>query len=295
MNATLPLAAALERALTAALDARSDLWWVRETTDPAEVAHPRCLCLPVADRAAVGLAVGLAWSGARVVVDVAATGRLPALVEVLAEAARPRAGLPCRLVLRVPLGGELGALEGPWVDLLAGVHGLRVVCPRDAAQGEALLAAALEADGPVVLLEPRAVERGVAGSSAALGDAVTLRAGADVVLLGWGAALEAAVPVCEALAREGVDAGLVDLVSLAPLDGRALAEAVSATGRAAVVRLSAAQEPGSDAVAARVVAEATRAAFWSLEAPVVALEVGARPPEAVAARLLDVLDLLESP
>src|SRR5690606_29885719 len=89
----------------------------------------RVLDLPVADRAALGFAVGLALGGRVPVVELPSTGRLPAVAEVLAEAARTASAGEFRvpLVLRVAYGDEARGLDRPVGDLLP--EGVRALCP----------------------------------------------------------------------------------------------------------------------------------------------------------------------
>jgi pyruvate dehydrogenase E1 component beta subunit len=222
----------------------------------------RVLALPIADRAALGVAVGLAWGGRKVVVEVAAVGRLAALAEVLAEACRSPEGFPASIVLRVPWGEEGGRIDGPALDLLAAIAGLTVICPRDAGRVAGLLTAAVGAGRPVVVLEPRAALRTTTseGGTALLDRVEIVREGGHVTLVGFGPGVQVALDAADVLAGRGVEATVVDLVALAPLDVTGLGAVLERTGRLVVV----APEP---AHGRRVAQAAVEGAFWSLEAP----------------------------
>jgi len=227
----------------------------------------RVIDLPVADRAAVGLAVGLALGGTTAVVEVSTTGRLTAVLEVLAEAAAVAAAGAFRvpLVVRVPTGTEAGdRVDRPAGDLLATLPGLSVACGATPEMAAGLLEGALQTDRPVVLLEPRALyhEQGeVPGGPVPLDRARVVREGAHVTLVGWGTSVHAARRAAEELQREDLSAQVIDLVSLNPVDAETLGEAVRRTGRLVAVR------PDDDALAERLLGVALKGAFLYLESP----------------------------
>ncbi len=233
---------------------------LRERFGPARVVE-----VPVADRAAVGFAVGLALGGRTVVVELSSTGRLPAVLEALAEACAIAAKGEFRvpLVLRVPYGDEAGErIDRPLGDLLAGVPGLTVACGADTATMTGLLRAALRRGGPTLLLEPRALyaERGEASDATPLAARV-LRAGRHVTVAAWGGGVRAALAAADTLAGEGIEVEVIDLVTLAPLDRATLSAQVRATGRLVVAH------PEDAALAERVLRLGLHEAFLYLEAP----------------------------
>lgn len=226
----------------------------------------RVVDLPVADRAALGFAVGLALGGRVPVVELPSTGRLPAVVEVLAESARVAQGGEFRvpLVVRVAYGDEAKGLDRPVGDVLP--DGVRVLCASDPSQAAALLRAAIEQPGPTVLLEPRSVHlaRGTLSPEPARLAARVVRTGDHVTLAAWGSGVQAACSAAEELGREGISAEVVDLVSLAPLDRETLGASVRKTGRLVVVH------PGDAALAARVQQVGLDEGFVYLESPLAA-------------------------
>lgn len=223
--------------------------------------------LPVADRAMVGLAVGLAIGGRRPVVELSSTGRLPAVWEALLEAASVAAAgeFQVPLVVRVPYGGEAGArVDRPLGDL---PEGLRVLCASTTGMVDTLTEAA---DGPVLLLVPRALPRGEGAEARAR----VVREGTDVTVLTWGAGVGVAL---EAAEQSGASVEVVDLVSLAPLD-RTVGERVRRTGRVVVVH------PEDGGLAERLLRVALHEAFLYLESPPAAAR---QQVEAVAAAIAD--------
>lgn len=223
----------------------------------------RVIDLPVADRAALGFAVGLALGGRVPVVELPSTGRLPAVVEVLAEAARVAGGGEFRvpLVLRVAYGDEAEGLDRPVGDILP--DGVRVLCASDPSQAAALLRGAVEQSGPTVLLEPRSVHlaRGTLSPEPAHLAARIVRTGRHVTLAAWGSGVQAACSAADELHRDGISAEVIDLVTLAPVDRETLGASVRKTGRLVVVH------PGDVALAARIQHVGLDEGFVYLESP----------------------------
>jgi pyruvate dehydrogenase E1 component beta subunit len=229
----------------------------------------RVIALPVADRANAAVAVGMALGGALPVLELSAPARLLACTEVLHEAAAiASAGehaVP--LVIRVPWGEEAGRLDGAVLDLLASIPGLHAVVPRDAATASGLVQSALASRAPVVLLEPRRLaSRGDATSEPrALTAAEVVRPGLHVTLAAFGAGVATALQAADALAARGIEAEVVDLVAVAPVDAATLGRSIQQTGRLVVVC------PESDpAFARRVCRTGLDEAFLYLEAPLTA-------------------------
>lgn len=232
----------------------------------ADRAPGRVLDLPVADRGTLGLATGLALAGHRVVAELAAAGRLWASLEVLAEAAEIAAfgDFPLRLSIRVPCGGEAGPIvDRPAAQALAAIEGLQVLSPSTAGLAFGCWEAALAARTPTVVLEPRTlINRRAEGTTPVKpGVAREIRPGGDVLLVSWGGGVSKAVQVADDLLDDGIQAGLLDLVSLSPLDTSTLGRVVASAGRVVVVD---APEGG---VATEVIRAAIDEAFLRLEAP----------------------------
>lgn len=252
---------------------------------PAASDPDRVLDLPIADRGSLGFALGVALSGRRVIVELASTGRVWAGLEVLAEAGAIASAreFPVPLLVRVPCGGQAGeAIDRSVTDALTSLEGVSVLAPSDAAGLLGAWEHALASQRPTVVLEPRQLLRtrtlGVAADAPAASGLRVLRAGSDVTLVSFGSGTSIAVDAAESLASEGVQAHVVDLVALAPLDRDALGAAVRATGRAVFVQ---APEGG---MAGQAVHAAVQQAFLYLEAP---LSVAKPSVEAVREAALD--------
>jgi 2-oxoisovalerate dehydrogenase E1 component beta subunit len=193
--------------------------------------------LPAADATLTGIAVGMAFGGARPIVELSGPASIWGALQQLGQEAAParRAGeFRCGVVLRVPVGpGEPLPL-----DLLAGVPELGVAVASSAQDAVDLLRSALAGDQPVVIFEPAmALARPAAAGTPArsIGAARLAREGDRATLLAHGDGVAVALAAAERLAGEGVEIEVLDLGSLQPLDRAALSERVQRTGRALVV------------------------------------------------------------
>jgi 2-oxoisovalerate dehydrogenase E1 component len=149
-----------------------------------------------------------------------------------------------------------------------------------------LLRAAIAYDGPAIVIEHRVLyERtgpGFApGHFIPLGKAAILRAGSDVTIVSWSRMVRESLAVADRLAGEGIDAEVIDLRTIAPLDWEAVLASFAKTNRMVI-----AQEAVTDfGVGAEIAARAVDAGFWSIDAPVV--RVGAPPTPAPYAQSLE--------
>jgi len=221
--------------------------------------------VPIADRAMVGLAVGLALGGRRPVVHLTDTARLYGVLEPLAEAGRLAADsdFDVPLVIRVPHGQEAPGLDQPVGPVLADLPGVAVWCASTPELATGLLASALGQRGPTVVLQSRAIgsARGRVPTDAVPPTPREVRAGHHITLATWGPALSATLRAAETLEAEGVSSQVIDLVSLAPVDHAWLGARVQQTGRLVVVH------PGDPGLARHVRHAGLEAAFLYLEAP----------------------------
>jgi pyruvate dehydrogenase E1 component beta subunit len=172
----------------------------------------------------------------------------PALDQMVNHAARlrnrTRGRLTCPMVLRAPIGAGIHAPEHHSESteaMFAHVPGLRVVVPSSPARAYGLLLAAIRDPDPVVFLEPTRVYRLIKESVPDSGQALpldvcfVLRDGSDVTLVTWGACTRETLAAAEALEREGVEAEVIDVATIAPLDMRTILESVQKTGRCVIV------------------------------------------------------------
>jgi pyruvate/2-oxoglutarate/acetoin dehydrogenase E1 component len=234
---------------------------------------------PIADRAAVGLAIGLALAGRRPIVELTASGRVHATLEPLAEAAAFAAAgeQTLDLAVRVPVGGQAGPLiDRSATDALLALPGVSVLAPSTPDDVVTLWRHALGSRGVTVVLEPRALlsER-CDGGGAPTADprARVARPGQHVTLVAWASGVEPALRAAQALAADGIDAEVLDLRALRPLDTAAIARSVQRTGRAVFVA------PPEGGFVDRASLAAVDGAFLYLESP---LSSAPATPEAIA-------------
>jgi 2-oxoisovalerate dehydrogenase E1 component beta subunit len=186
---------------------------------------------------------------------------------------RTRGRLSCPVVLRTPHGGGIHAPEHhseAVESMIAHVPGIRVVCPSSPARAYGLLLAAIRDPDPVLFLEPtriyRLVKQEVADSGASLPLDVCyiLREGDDVTIVTWGALTVDVLKAADQLASQGVEAEVIDLATVSPIDAETILDSVAKTGRL-VIAHEAARNCGVGAEVAAIVAEH---ALYDLTAPI---------------------------
>jgi pyruvate dehydrogenase E1 component beta subunit len=233
---------------------------------------------PIAEGAITGVAVGAAMSGLRPVVEIMFFDFVTlAMDQLVNQAAKMRymSGGKLSVPMTVLTFAGSGRGSGPqhsqsleaW---LAHVPGLSVVYPSNPADAKGLLKAAIRSDDPVVFIESSRLwtirgEVPEAGDHVVpIGRAAIVRPGSDVTLVSWGWAAARTLEAAAILADAGVDAEVIDLRTLRPLDTETVLESVARTHRAVVI------DEGwrSGSLAAEVVARIVEGAFWELDAPV---------------------------
>jgi len=234
---------------------------------------------PIAEEGFVGAGVGAAMLGERPVVEIMTINFLVvAMDQVINHAAKIGAmfggEVRCPMVIRTPngAGNQLTAQHSQSFDQwFASTPGLKVVAPATPADAKGLLKAAIRDDDPVLVIEnlPIYKQRGEVPLDpdfvVPIGRAQVLREGTDVTLVTHSYATVRALAVAEKLAAEhGIEAEIVDLRSLRPLDVATVAASVAKTGRAVCV------EEGwpTYGVTAELAARIQHACFDDLDAPV---------------------------
>ncbi|KVO06608.1 2-oxoisovalerate dehydrogenase [Burkholderia ubonensis] len=238
----------------------------------------RVIDTPLAESAIAGAAIGMAAMGLRPVAEIQFTGFIyPAIDHILNHAARlrhrTRGRLSCPLVLRSPCGGGIHApehhSESPEA-LFAHIPGLRVVMPSSPARAYGLLLAAIRDPDPVIFLEPTRLYRLFRqpveddGEALPLDTCFTLRDGADVTLVSWGATLQEVQAAADRLAQDGVMAEVIDVATLKPLDVDTILASVAKTGRCVIVH----EAPRTAGLGAEIAAVIAERGLYSLLAPV---------------------------
>ena len=223
---------------------------------------------PISETAEIGMAVGAAFAGFRPVVQLYMSEfMLVAMDQVVNEAPRfygmSGGEVKVPLVLQAGYGftaGWAGQHTGTIYGMFMGVPGLKVVVPSTPADAKGLMTASIRDDNPVVLfhsylltLEPGDVPEGE--HVVPLGEAVTLREGGDVTIVGIGWTVGKALAAAEQLAADGVEAEVIDPRTLAPLDTGAIIRSVEKTGRLVVVDQATRHASAAAVIAAEVASE----------------------------------------
>ena len=233
---------------------------------------------PLSEALIGGLAVGLSAMGFRPVAEIQFMGFIyPAIDQLVSHAARmrtrTRGRLACPMVLRAPYGGGIGAPEHhseSMEALFAHIPGLRVVIPSSPARAYGLLLAAIRDPDPVVFLEPKRIYRadreGVVddGGAQPLDRCFVLRRGKDISLVTWGAMVRETLAVADTLAADGVEATVIDVATLKPLDMQTILDAVERTGRCVIIH----EAPLTGGFGAEIAARLAGKGLMSLVAPV---------------------------
>ena len=236
----------------------------------------RVLDTPISESGTLGIAIGAALLGYRTVVEMQFADFVSCGFNQLVNVAAKlfyRWQAPCPIVVRLPSGGGSGV--GPYHSQnpegwFAHVAGLKVVCPATPADAHALLVAAIRDPNPVIFCEHRYLYRRRkealppdAGPQP-LGEARVRRPGDRLSLIGYGATLWTCLEAAEELAAGGVEAEVVDLRTLVPLDVDTVAASVRKTGRALIVH----EAQTTAGFGAEVAARLAEVAFPWLDAPI---------------------------
>ncbi|WP_203337097.1 alpha-ketoacid dehydrogenase subunit beta [Nocardioides limicola] len=245
----------------------------------AEFGADRVVDTPLAESGIVGTAVGLAMRGYRPVVEIQFDGFVyPAYDQIVCQVAkmhtRSHGRVPMPMVIRIPFGGGIGAVEhhseSPEAQFIH-TPGLKVVACSNPVDGYWMLQQAIACDDPVIFLEPKRQYHSGKAELDPSADPLPLfatrrvRAGDDVTVISYGPQVKTCLTAAEASAGEdGPSLDVFDLRTLSPFDLEPIFESVRRTGRAVVVHEAhRTLGPGAE-VAARI----TEECFFSLEAPV---------------------------
>ena len=257
----------------------------------AKYGKERCFDTPITECGIIGAAIGMAAYGLRPVPEIQFADYVyPGLDQIVSEAARLRyrsAGqFTCPIVIRMPAGGGIhgGQTHSQSPEaLFTHVAGLKTVMPSNPYDAKGLLIAAIEDPDPVIFLEAKRLYNGPFDGhhenpvipwknhelgevpdgyyTEPLGKAALRREGRDVTVLAYGTMVYVALA---AAAETGIDAEVIDLRTLIPLDLDAIAASVRKTGRCVVVH----EATRTSGFGAELTALVQRHCFYSLEAPV---------------------------
>jgi pyruvate dehydrogenase E1 component beta subunit len=243
-----------------------------------EFGAARVLDTPLAESVIVGTSVGMAVNGLRPVCELQFSGfsyyamhQLESHVARMRWRSRGRYAVP--MVARMPYGAGVKALEHhseskeAW---FSSIPGLKVVVPSGPRVARGLLVSAIRDPDPVVFLEPKAVYRSRKEEvpdeeeTVALGESRRVREGDDITMVSYGSMLARTLDAAEELAEGGIEAEVIDLLTLAPLDDSLYTESVRRTGRLVIVHEAQRSFGAAGEIAFRVLERS----FWWLEAPI---------------------------
>jgi pyruvate dehydrogenase E1 component beta subunit len=253
-----------------------------------EFGHERILDTPISETGIAGVAVGAALSGMRPIADVQYGDFLFCMMDQLANQAAKMTYMSggtvkVPLVMRAPVGAtHRGAQHAQSLEaFFTHVPGLKVVAPSTAYDAKGLLKSAVRDDNPVIVFEHKLLygskgprqERGAVSPVGEvpeddylvpIGEAAVRRMGRDVTLVGKLLTVYRALAAADELAREGIEAEVIDPRTLYPLDSGLILESVKKTGRLVIVE----EDNQFNGWAAEIAALVADEAFFYLDAPI---------------------------
>ena len=245
-----------------------------------EFGDKRVIDTPITEHGFAGLGVGAALAGLKPVVEFMTFNfAMQAMDQIINSAAKTLymsgGQMGCSIVFRGPNGAAARVAAQHSQDYsswYSHVPGLKVITPSNAADAKGLLKAAIRDPNPVIFLENEILY----GHSSPvpklddfvlpIGKARIARAGSDVTIVAWSMGMSYAVKAAEELAGQGIEAEVIDLRTLKPMDTETIVESVKKTGRAVTVEEGWAQSGVGAEIAARIMEHA----FDYLDAPVAA-------------------------
>ena len=233
---------------------------------------------PLAESLIIGLGVGIAATGTKAIAEIQFADFIhPAFDQIISEVARIRyrtnGRWGCPMVIRTPYGGGIhGALyHSQSIEAFyAHIPGLKIVTPSTPADAKGLLLSAIDDPDPVMFLEPKKLYRLAVGPMPEgdhripIGRAALRRVGDDLTIISYGAMAHFSVEAADRLKDEGIDATVVDLRSLKPLDWPTIEATVKRTSKVLIVY----EDNEFLGYGAEVSAQISERAFDWLDAPV---------------------------
>jgi len=243
-----------------------------------EFGRERIIDTPLAEASIVGVAIGAAMAGLRPISEIQFADFIyPAFNQIVGEAAKTRyrsaGGNTCPLVIRTPYGGGVRGALSHSVSIEAlfyHVPGLKVLAPSTPADAKGLLTSAIADEDPVLFLEHKRTYRLIKGEvpegryTVPIGKADIARAGKDLSVITYGLMRHFAVEAAEKIATEGIDAEVVDLRSIRPMDRETIIKSATKTRRVLVVH----EDNKFGGVGAEISAAIAEEALFELDAPI---------------------------
>ncbi len=238
----------------------------------------RVIDTPLAESAIIGTAVGLAIRGFRPIAEIQFDGFVyPAYDQIVSQLAKMRARsggtVPMPVVVRIPFGGGIGAVEHHSESpeaYFAHTAGLRVVSPSNPVDAYWMLQQAVRSNDPVIFFEPKRrywdkAELDVTATPGPLFASQVVRPGEHCTVAAYGPMVKTCLEAATAAAEDGIEIEVIDLRTISPLDVDTLCASVERTGRLVVVHEASVFLGVGSEIAARV----TERCFYSLESPVI--------------------------
>jgi len=245
-----------------------------------DFGEDRIIDTPLAESGIVGTAIGMALRGYRPIVEIQFDGFVyPAFSQITCQVAKMHARslgkIKLPMVIRIPVGGGIGAVEHHSESneaYFAHTAGLRVVACSNPEDAYWMIQQAVESDDPIIFYEPkrRYHEKGELDLTATaaprpLFKATIARPGEQVTLASYGPMVKVCLQAAAAAAEEGKSVEVIDLRSLSPLDLDALAASVEKTGRLVVAH----EASTFLGMGAEIAAAISQRCFYHLESPVI--------------------------
>ena len=241
-----------------------------------DFGEQRVLDTPLAESALVGTAIGLAMAGFRPVVEIQFDGFVwPGFDQITSQLAKMANRLPAHMslpvVIRIPYGGHIGAVEHHQESpeaYFAHTPGLRVVSPSTPNDAYWMIQEAIASNDPVVFMEPKSRywpkgQVDMIDGHVPMHTTRVARTGTEVTLVGHGAMVATLMQAADIAEAEGTSCEVVDLRSISPIDWEPLLASVRKTGRLVV-----AQEASEFvSVGSEIAATVAERAFYTLQAP----------------------------
>lgn len=247
----------------------------------AEFGEARVLDTPLAESLIVGAAIGMAVNGLIPIAEIQFSDFIyPAFNQIVSEAARMRyrsnGAFGCPIVIRAPYGGGVEVHGGLYHSqsieaFFTHVPGLKVIAPYTPYDAKGLLKAAIRDPDPVIFLEHKRLYRAIRGEVPEddyvlpIGPAAVRRQGTTLSVFAYGQMLHETLQAAEQVAGDGVDAEVVDLRTLRPLDTETILASVRKTSKAMIVY----EDNRFMGFGAEVSAVIAEEAFESLDGPIV--------------------------
>jgi pyruvate dehydrogenase E1 component beta subunit len=242
-----------------------------------DFGEDRVIDTPLAESGIVGTAIGLAMRGYRPVCEIQFDGFVyPAFDQIVSQLAkmhyRSRGTVRLPVVIRIPFGGGIGAVEHHSESpeaYFAHTAGLKVVACANPVDAYFMIQQAIGCDDPVIFFEPKRrywekAELDPAMVPEPLWQARVARPGSDVTVLAYGPMVKTALDAATAAETEGTHLEVIDLRALSPLDMDTVLGSVRRTGRCVVVH----EAPQNVGIGAELAARISEDAFYHLQAPV---------------------------